>query len=319
MHIISAIIDLYLGIRLMIDLKDASYFLRLCQTKNLTQSAKILNISPSTLSRIISRLEDYLGVSLCKRDPKGIEITKEGYLFAAFAKKCLKDYQKLTSEFEGLKNNIKGHINLYCSVTASFVYVPTILTEMKLTLPNLDINLITGDPANALAMLDTDYVDFVVAPLPEDYSSEYIDYVHLSTFPLVLTGSKEDIWSNDELDISTISQKPFIMCSHGLLRTKVQDFLKTHNINPVSVHEVAGHEAMVCMSALGFGLTVVPKLVADLSPYRGSIRMKEYETLGSFKVCLCYKKERYQKQMNKMLPFIELVDKLSSGFIQSVR
>ena len=150
---------------------------------------------------------------MCKRDPKGIEITKEGYLFAAFAKKCLKDYQKLTSEFEGLKNNIKGHINLYCSVTASFVYVPTILTEMKLTLPNLDINLITGDPANALAMLDTDYVDFVVAPLPEDYSSEYIDYVHLSTFPLVLTGSKRIYGAMMSLIFQQF-HKSLLLCAH---------------------------------------------------------------------------------------------------------
>ncbi len=67
----------------MIDLKDAQAFLRLCETSNLTRTATLCNVSPSTLSRTLSKLEKELKTTLCIRDKKGIFITEAGHRFEA--------------------------------------------------------------------------------------------------------------------------------------------------------------------------------------------------------------------------------------------
>lgn len=297
----------------MINLRDASFFLRLYQTQNLTLAAKILDISPSTLSRIISKLEEQIGATLCIRDQKGVEITKEGHLFAAFVKKTLDNYQDLKLKIGNLKNNYVGTINLYCSVTASFVFIPNILSEMQLELPNLKLNLTTGDPANALSKLDHDDIDFVIAPIDDTKLNDDIAYVHLTTFPLVLI-DKTLGFNTNKISCASLGTKPFIMCAHGLLQDKVKDFLVRENIHLNDIQEIAGHESMVCMSALGFGHTIVPKLVVTLSPYASKVTMYEDERFGMFKVCLCYKKENLIKNTEKLSLFINLVQKIAPSF-----
>lgn len=79
----------------MIDLKDAAAFLRLCETSNLTRTATLCNVSPSTLSRTLNKLERELNAKLCIRDKKGIFITEAGRKFEAFAKKTLNAYSEL--------------------------------------------------------------------------------------------------------------------------------------------------------------------------------------------------------------------------------
>ena len=297
----------------MINLRDASYFLRLYQTQNLTLAAKILDISPSTLSRIISKLEEQMGATLCIRDQKGVEITKEGHLFAAFVKNTIDNYQHLKLTIGNLKNNCVGNINLYCSVTASFIFIPNILSEMQFELPNLKLNLTTGDPANALTMLDNDDIDFVIAPIDDTKLDDEIAYVHLATLPLVLIDKTLD-FNSKKVSCQDLGTKPFIMSAHGLLQDKVKDFLKRENIHLNNIQMIAGHESMVCMSALGFGHTIVPKLVVTLSPYASKVCIYEDESLGTFKVCLCYKKQNLLKNTEKLSLFLNLVKKLAPSF-----
>ena len=73
----------------MLDLKDATAFLRLCETSNLTRTATLCHVSPSTLSRTLNKLEKELGAKLCIRDKKGVFITEAGRKFEAFARKVL--------------------------------------------------------------------------------------------------------------------------------------------------------------------------------------------------------------------------------------
>ena len=77
----------FLRKNIMIDLKDAAFFLRLCETENVTRAAALSSVSPSTLSRTVSKLEEDLGATLCVRDQKGITITKAGKRFADYASK----------------------------------------------------------------------------------------------------------------------------------------------------------------------------------------------------------------------------------------
>ena len=134
----------------MIDLKDAAAFLRLCETSNLTRTATLCNVSPSTLSRTLNKLERELNAKLCIRDKKGIFITEAGRKFEAFAKKTLNSYSELESELDSGLGAVSGVIKIYCSVTASYLFIPRLLNELHLTAPNLEIKLETGDPADAL-------------------------------------------------------------------------------------------------------------------------------------------------------------------------
>ena len=222
----------------MIDLKDAAAFLRLCETSNLTRTATLCNVSPSTLSRTLNKLERELNAKLCIRDKKGIFITEAGRKFEAFAKKTLNSYSELESELDSGLGAVSGVIKIYCSVTASYLFIPRLLNELHLTAPNLEIKLETGDPADALHKLDDTKYDFVISALPNDVPPE-IQYVDLVTFPLILIAPKKPRFSViTDLSDPDLSLTPFVMPEKGQLRYEVEKYFTSQEITPHSESEV---------------------------------------------------------------------------------
>lgn len=271
----------------MIDLKDASFFIRLCETENITKAAILCNVSPSTLSRTISKLENDLGFLLCTRDQKGINITPQGLAFAEFARETLKSYQNLKFNFNKEINELSGKVKIYCSVTASYIFIPRFLNEISLSMPSVELSLQTGDVANALDKLKDKEFNFVIAPIDEENLSPEIEFVHLATFPLIFIAPANNIGN---IDVN-INEMPFIMSSHGLLNKKANEYFKKIDKFPSKIVNVEGHEAIVCMTALGYGVSLIPNLVAYLSPFKNDLHIKRDEDFGFFKVGLCYRKD----------------------------
>lgn len=277
----------------MINLDDAAAFVRICETANLTRAAQLTQVSPSTLSRSLNRLEETLHVKLCTRDQKGIALTAAGRRFRDFAVNCLQDYQAMLTELEVSENPLSGAVKIYCSVSASYIFIPRLLSELRLDHPQIEVSLETGDPANALELLSGDGIDFVIAALP-DKLPESILAVPLVTFPLVLIAPKAPVHPLVGCTSSgyDLSAAPFILAEHGQLRYEVDAWFKAQQLKPNIYAEVAGHEAIVSLCALGFGLAIAPKLVVDLSPFKGDVVTLDAPKLPDFRLALCCRQSR---------------------------
>ncbi len=57
---------------------ELRYFLGVAKNENIHRASEDLNVSPGSLSKAVSRLEDELGVSLFYRQGRGIKLTPEG-------------------------------------------------------------------------------------------------------------------------------------------------------------------------------------------------------------------------------------------------
>ena len=69
------------------DLRSAQLFQHLASSLNFSKTSEQLYVSPSTLTRIIQRLEDDLGVQLFSRDNRSVRLTQAGVRFQQFVKK----------------------------------------------------------------------------------------------------------------------------------------------------------------------------------------------------------------------------------------
>ena len=61
-------------------------YVSLSEHLHFAKTAEEINISPSALSRIITRLEEEAGTILINRSNRQVELTPNGKLFAEFAK-----------------------------------------------------------------------------------------------------------------------------------------------------------------------------------------------------------------------------------------
>ncbi len=299
---------------LVIDLKDAATFLRLCETENLTRTASLCGVSPSTLSRTLNKLESTLQTNLCIRDKKGVSITPYGRKFEKFARNCLNEYAALEQELHHGAESISGKLKIYCSVTASYLFIPRILNEIHLSAPHLEVKLETGDPADALDKLEDPQIDLVISALPQDIPSN-IKFLDLINLPLVLLAPKQPRFQfnfSTDLKNSDLSKVHFIIPEKGQLRYEVEKWFSAMDIHPEIYAEIAGHEAIVSMAGLGFGLAIVPRLVYEISPFKNDVNVLRELQWSNFRVALCSKKINAQ---DKKIQFIyDLVSRLAPSF-----
>ncbi len=301
----------------MIDLKDAAQFLRVCETENLTRAALLSKVSPSTLSRTLTKLEKELNVKLCYRDQKGIVITKAGRLFERFAQDSLRNFALLQQSLAQEIAPLKGTLKIYCSVSASYIFIPRLLSELRLLHPELEISLETGDPANALDFLNHDGIDFVIAPKPKELN-ENIELVDLIAFPLAMIAPRNPAYPLNGLDYTnTLDNIPMVLPERGKLRTDIEDYFKTHKAKLNVLSQVAGHEAIVSMVALGFGLAIVPRIIVDLSPFKNDVIILDKKDLPDFDVALCHLKSRSGEPCIKAIN--DLAFNIAPSFAQDLR
>ena len=68
------------------DIRSAQLFLHLASSLNFAKTSEQMFVSPSTLTRVIQRLEHELGILLFHRDKRSVVLTKEGVRVQQFVR-----------------------------------------------------------------------------------------------------------------------------------------------------------------------------------------------------------------------------------------
>ena len=254
------------------DLKELKAFLHLCQSKHFATTADAMFLSPSTLSRLIQRLEQEIGEPLFIRDNRKVELTSAGVKTREFAATTINEWQQLQQALKQKSEALTGQLRIFCTVTAAYEFLPVLIEKFSAEHPMVDLQIITGDAAQALHMIESETVDIAIAALKDGQSSKYY-FQSLQEVPLLIIGP------NDNSELALACQKaeidwgrlPYVMPESGPIRHKFEKWLKAMGIKPNIYASVAGHEALVSMAALGTGVTIAPGLVIDASPVQGKV------------------------------------------------
>lgn len=271
------------------DFKDLSQYLVLTETLHYSQAAERCHTSASTISRVVQRLEDEVGQKLFERDKKEVRLTPAGETFKDFAARSLEQYQQLKRQLHTQTSELQGELSLYCSVTASYSFLSELLAVFRERHPNVDIRLRTGDAAQAVDMALNGEVDIAIAARPDQLSSR-LAFKPVTQVPLAFIAPNQPGPVTDALNQPDVhwGEVPMILSETGLARIRVERWFKQQRIKPTIYGQVSGHEAIVAMVALGFGVGVVPELVLSNSPMAEKVRhLTDQPELEPFSVGLC--------------------------------
>ena len=268
--------------------KNLSHFLTVADTLHFGRASDVCNISISALSRNIRQLEEELGVQLFNRDNRRVELTTEGEKFQRYAREATSQWQLIRHELTDNAKQLHGELSLYCSVTASYSILFSLLDQFRPDYPGIEIKLHTGDPEHAIARIAVGQEDISIAAHPPTLPSGVI-FKPITTSPLVFIAPIEphDIDVNFDESPPRWDSVPMVLPETGIARNRVDGWFKKMGISPRIYAQVEGYEAIVSMVSLGFGIGVVPKIVLDNSPLAQRIRILEvHPELEAFRVGL---------------------------------
>lgn len=263
-------------------------FLTLAKSLNFHRAAQQAHVSPSTLSRNIKELERELGLELFTRNNRSVSLTHQGKRLHEYASDALQSWDSFCEELRQESSLLRGSLSIFCSVTASYSFLHDILTQFRSEQPHIAITLHTGDPALATERVVAGNEDISIAS-KQDAMPYGLDFKKITDSKLTLISplnpSFEIPESPTAQDWSLI---PFIFSERGVTRDRLERWIANSNIKPTIYAQVAGHEAIVSMVSLGFGVGLVPEIVLENSPLANKVKTIESSgDFGPYEVGIC--------------------------------
>lgn len=290
-------------LKVAMDIKELQIILNLSKSLHFAKTSHECHVSPSSLTRIVQKLERELGVSLFERDNRTVKLTVAGSKFREYAVETLERWQQLQRDLREQSDTLQGNLSVFCSVTASYSFLHDLLNEFRLRYPSVEIHLYTGDSALAVQRVLNEENDIGVAARPDNLP-EKLEFMAISQSPLVFiapivacpikdvitqhAGESELPWEN----------MPFISTETGLVRRRADQWFREKGMRPDIYAQVSGNEAIVSMVSLGFGIAVVPLLVVQNSPIADKIQVLQVKPeLEPFTIGLCALKRKLRNPL----------------------
>ena len=262
------------------DIHSFRVYLALCKHLHFGKTSAEFHMSPSSLSRLIQKLEDGVGQPLLVRDNRSVALTPQGELFREYARDAVANWEEMQRSLQASSERLSGTLKLFASVTASMSILPDVLSRFRQDFPDIHIQLETGYAVDAIQHL-SEGSDVVVASLTRDEDPNLEKNIVTST-PIVAVALVDQLRSS--IDWSTA---PLVLPGFGQVREAVDNWLRQENVAPNIYTEVDGNEAILSLVALGCGIGFVPRLVCENSPLKGRVSVVEGMTFGEFHVGFC--------------------------------
>ncbi|MEI8276477.1 MAG: LysR substrate-binding domain-containing protein [Hyphomicrobiales bacterium] len=124
---------------------DLRVFARVMDRGNFSIAASDLGITPSAVSKLISRLEDRLGVKLLERSTRRLALTPEGETFLARARRIVADIEEAEAEVARVRGAPRGKLRINAGTAFGLHQLAPALADFLARYPEIDIDLSITD------------------------------------------------------------------------------------------------------------------------------------------------------------------------------
>ncbi len=183
---------------------ELRYFLGVAAKENIHKASETLHVSPASLSKAISRLEDELSVKLFARDGRNIKLTEQGRFLQKRASEIIQLEESTALELSGVKGTIQ-----------------VVIAGAEILLSKMGIEL----SQQIQKKFPLSHFDFIASNDEAAIESVELGQAHIA----IVTG---EIFSDTKLSIKTIGQtafQTFVGVGHPLYSAA-----KAHKEVPVS-------------------------------------------------------------------------------------
>ena len=139
-------------------------FLAVLDQGSLLAAARSLGVSQPTLGRHISELESQLASVLFERTGRGLLPTRTALQLAQAARQMQDGALQLSRTLAGSKSQAGGTVRITASVPVAVQLLPTILLDLRLALPDIQIELVSSNQVSNLLRREADIAIRMVRP-----------------------------------------------------------------------------------------------------------------------------------------------------------
>ena len=238
--------------------KKYQIFLKVARLGSISNAAKALGQTQSSVTQALHALEGELHLTLFDRSRTGVTLTAQGKALLPYVEAVEESENRLLSYAADLaaKKQTVLRIGTFTSVAVN--WLPELFQKYKAVEPGIRFEMKDIGYNNIEEILREEDLDFCFVSLP---LSQDIKCIPLYDDPLMAVVSKEHPWANKpSCPLTAFETEPVISLIEEL-NQDARSVWTTHHIHPNIQYVTKDDYAMLAMVEKGLGICIVPKLL----------------------------------------------------------
>ncbi|MFZ9903810.1 MAG: LysR substrate-binding domain-containing protein [Steroidobacteraceae bacterium] len=243
-----------------IKLKDLRYLVAVADTGHFGKAAERCFVSQPTLSAQLKKLEDYLGVPLIERQPRGAILTPAGTEIVARARRIIEASDEVVEIARAHKDPLAGRLRVAFLPTIGPYLLPIVVPKLRKALPRLELMLYEYQTAPMLDKLRAGELDLGILALPIDIDGLATRTLYDEPF-VVAAPAHHPLAERKQIRVEDLSGVTLLLLEDGhCLRDQALDVCNRIDAEEKQDFRATSIETLRQMVAAGAGVTLLPEL-----------------------------------------------------------
>ncbi|MCF1713755.1 LysR family transcriptional regulator [Flavihumibacter sp. RY-1] len=237
-------------------LHQLQIFLKITQTKSITQAAEELHLTQPAVSIQLRNFQQQFDIPLTEIVGRKIYITDFGKEIALAAEEILNQVQAINMKTMEFKGQLVGRLKISIVSTGKYV-MPYFLSGFMKEHPGVQLQMDVTNKSRVIESLQDNEVDFsLVSILPPSLN---VDKLELMQNKLFLVGSSVSQFQKKSYDKNIFEELPLIYREEGSgTRMTMERFIERNRIAAVKKVELTSNEAVKQAVIAGLGYSIMP-------------------------------------------------------------
>ncbi|WP_226003200.1 LysR family transcriptional regulator [Paenibacillus sp. BJ-4] len=270
------------------ELLQLQYFIAVARLEHVTEAARSLHVTQSSLSKTIQRLEEDLGVPLFDRTGRKLRLNEFGSRFLRRAERALFELEQGKQEIRDL--SILEHSTLELAVTTAST-LPNILREFRKKMPNIHFHVQMLTTQEMVTLLHRGEVDFCLSSPPIEGDDIECQIVCIDPI-LVAVPKGHRLANRKSISLIELRDEWFVGVKRGYgTRDLVDSVCKSVGFAPQYVYEGDEPARLSALVEAEIGIAFIPSTARNSREYIQYIPVENRELVRE--IALLWHKSRY--------------------------
>ncbi len=246
------------------NIQQLEYVVALDKFRHFANAADHCNVTQPTLSTMISKLEEELGVKIFDRSRQPLMPTAIGATIIEQAQKILYEWKQIPVLVQNESASLEGTIRLGILPTIAPYLLPMMLPVWRKALPKLKIQLSELQTSQCLEQLLTDQIDMAIIASKAETAGIKDDLLYFEEF-FAYVSKEEPLFSESLVRSADVDAKRLWLLDEGhCFRDQLLRFCEIKaEFDHQTSYSQGSMESFMRLVEAGEGLTFLPELAVN--------------------------------------------------------
>ncbi|MGK5508820.1 LysR family transcriptional regulator [Brevibacillus formosus] len=270
------------------ELLQLQYFLTVARMEHVTEAARSLHVTQSSLSKTIQRLEEDLGVPLFDRTGRKLRLNEFGSKFLSRVERALFELEQGKLELRDLSNPEHGTLELAVTTAST---LPNILREFRKKRPDIQFHVQMLTTQEMVTLLHRGEVDFCLSSPPIQDDDIECQIVFIDPI-LVAVPRGHRLAERSIVSLTELKDESFVGVKKGYgTRDFVDAICKSAGFAPTYVYEGDEPARLIQLVEAEIGIAFIPSTARDSRKQIKYLRVENHELVRE--IALLWHRSRY--------------------------